>query len=76
MKVMEIDRLVARCEAKGVVREVNLLMMEDGALAPGDYVVVNLGYAMEKISEEEALAAWEIYDQMLASDPAGMPPAR
>ncbi len=65
MRINAIDGLMARCEAKGVEREVNLLMLEHEELAIGDYVVMHLGYAMNKVSPEEAAAAWEIYDQML-----------
>jgi len=72
MRINSITGLMARCEAKGVEREVNLLMLENEELAIGDYVVMHLGYAMNKVSPEEAAAAWEIYDQMLAAE-AGSP---
>jgi hydrogenase expression/formation protein HypC len=68
MQIRSIDGLMARCEAKGVEREANLLMLEHERLAVGDYVVVHLGYAMDRVSAEEAAAAWEIYDQMLAAE--------
>ena len=75
MQIRYIDGLVARCEAKGVVREANLLMLEHEPLAVGDYLVVHLGYAMDKVSAEEAAAAWEIYDEMLAAEAAVEPQA-
>ncbi|MGB7551927.1 MAG: HypC/HybG/HupF family hydrogenase formation chaperone [Chromatiaceae bacterium] len=68
MQIRSIDGLLARCEAKGVEREANLLMLEHENLAIGDYVVLHLGYAMNKITPEEAAAAWDIYDQMLAAE--------
>ena len=68
MQIRSIDGLLARCEAKGVGREANLLMLEHENLAIGDYVVLHLGYAMNKITPEEAAAAWDIYDQMLAAE--------
>ncbi len=71
MCVQSIDGFLARCEAKGVEREANLLMLEHEGVAVGDYVVVHLGYAIGKVSPEEAAAAWEIYDQILAADGAG-----
>lgn len=67
MRIREINGFSARCEAKGVEREANLLMLQEENLRPGDYVVIHLGYAMDKVSEEEARAAWEVYDQMLAA---------
>lgn len=70
MQIRSIDGLLARCEAKGVEREANLLMLEHEGLAVGDYVVVHLGYAMDRVTPEEAAAAWDIYDQMLAAESA------
>ena len=70
MQIRSIDGLLARCEAKGVEREANLLMLEHEELAVGDHVVIHLGYALNKVTPEEATAAWEIYDQMLAAEAA------
>ena len=73
MQIRAIDGLLARCEAKGVEREANLLMLEHEGLAVGDFVVVHLGYAMDRVTPEEAAAAWEIYDQLLAVESAQAP---
>ena len=69
MKIREIDGYMARCEAKGVERDVSLFMLQDDTLAAGDHVVVHVGYAIQKISPQEARTAWELYDQMLAGEP-------
>ncbi len=75
MQVKEVDGFNARCEAKGIERDVSLFMLqEDEAVKAGDFLVVNLGYAIQRIGPQEARAAWEIYDQMLAAD-AGRPDA-
>ena len=74
MQVKEVDGFNARCEAKGSQRDVSLFMLQDEAVKAGDFVVVSLGYAIQRISPQEARAAWEIYDQMLAAD-AGRPDA-
>ena len=68
MQVKEIDGFTARCEAKGIERDVSLFMLQDEAVKAGDFVVVNMGYAIQRISPQEARTAWEIYDQMLAAD--------
>ena len=66
MKIVEIDQFMARCEARGVERDVSLFMLQDEPANVGDYVVVHVGYAIQKVSEAEALTAWEIYDEMLS----------
>jgi hydrogenase expression/formation protein HypC len=65
MQIKHIDGFNARCEAKGVERDVSLFMMQDQPLEPGDFVVVHVGYAIQKITPREARSAWELYDQML-----------
>ena len=65
MKVVEIDDFMARCEAKGIMRDVSLFMLQHEDIEPGDYVVVHVGYAIQKMTEHEARSAWEIYDEML-----------
>lgn len=68
MKIKEIDGYTAHCEAKGVSREVSLFMMQDEPLEQGDYVMVHVGYALQKMTQHEARSAWELYDQMLAAE--------
>lgn len=65
MQIKAIEGYTARCEAKGVERDVNLFMMQEEALSIDDFVVVHVGYAIQKITPEEARTAWELYDQML-----------
>jgi hydrogenase expression/formation protein HypC len=67
MQIKRIDGLLAHCEAKGVEREVRLLFLQGEELRPGDFLVVDRGNALEKITEEEALQAWAVYDEMLAA---------
>ena len=70
MQIREITGFIACCEAKGVERDVSLFMLQDEPLSVDDFVVVHVGYAIQKISPEEAQTAWELYDQMLNSAPA------
>ncbi|MEJ2464123.1 MAG: HypC/HybG/HupF family hydrogenase formation chaperone [Candidatus Thiodiazotropha sp.] len=74
MQIKQIDGFTARCEAKGVEREVSLFMLQHEELKPEDFVVVHVGYAIQKVTPQEARSAWEIYDEML-SKMAGAPDA-
>lgn len=71
MQIQSVDGFLARCTAKGAEREVNLFMLQDDTIGVGDYVVVHLGHAISRMSEEEAAAAWEIYDAILAAQDGG-----
>lgn len=68
MKIKSIEGFTAHCEAKGVERNVSLFMMQDERLEIDDFIVVHVGYAIQKISPQDAQTAWELYDQMLESE--------
>jgi hydrogenase expression/formation protein HypC len=65
MQIIEINGFNARCEAKGVERDVSLFMLQDDKIKTGDFVMVHIGYAIQKVEPQEAETAWEIYDEML-----------
>lgn len=71
MRVVEVDGFNARCEAKGVERDVSLFLLQHEPVATGDFVMVHVGYAIQKMTEQEALSAWELYDEVLGSGETG-----
>ena len=64
MRVKSVDGFADVCEAKGIEREVSLFMVQDEAVTAGDHVLVHVGYAIQKVSEEDARLAWELFDQI------------
>ena len=68
MQITKIDGFNAHCVAKGIERDVSLFLLQDEAIKEGDYLLIHVGYAIQKISEAEALSTWELLDQMLAED--------
>jgi hydrogenase expression/formation protein HypC len=70
MQIKSINGFNANCEAKGVQREVSLFMMQGEDFRVDDFVVVHVGYAIQKITPAEARTAWDLYDQMLAGESA------
>jgi len=48
---------LARVEVSGVGRIVNIGLLEDEPLAPGDWVLIHVGFAMARIDEDEAARA-------------------
>ncbi len=71
MQIVEIDGFNARCEARGVQRDVSLFLLQDQALAPGDWVMVHVGYAIQRMAPVEARSTWELLDQALAAEDGG-----
>ncbi|MFI9847866.1 HypC/HybG/HupF family hydrogenase formation chaperone [Nonomuraea sp. NPDC051941] len=47
---------LAVVDVSGVRRRINVGLLADEALAPGDWVLVHVGFALSKISEQEAQA--------------------
>lgn len=66
MQVTSIDGYQCTCEAKGIEREVSLFMLQHEDVAIGDHVLVHVGYAIQKVSAEEAAESWVLFDEMLA----------
>lgn len=68
MRITAISGHQARCEMKGVERDVSLFLLQEESVQEGDYVLIHVGYAIQKISAEEARSTWELLDQMQAED--------
>ena len=66
MRITAIDGYQCTCEAKGIEREVSLFMLQDDTIAVGDHILVHVGYAIQKVSEEEAAESWALFDEVLA----------
>ena len=71
MQITRIDGYEARCAARGVEREVSLFMLGEEPVAVGDFVLVHIGYAIQKIGAEQARETWDLFDEILAGELAG-----
>ncbi len=56
LEIVDEPGRIARVDVAGVKRNVNVALLDyDGAaVAPGDWVLIHVGFAMSKIDEEEA----------------------
>ena len=73
---------VARVDVGGVVRTVHLGMLGTGPLVPGDWLEIHLGFAIDRMTEADALQAMayeenDPFGAMLAdlTDPEAVPPS-
>ena len=65
---------LAMVDVSGVRRAINIGLLEDENVQPGDWVLIHVGFALSKIDEEEAAAALaflegigQAYDDELAA---------
>jgi hydrogenase expression/formation protein HypC len=50
---------LARVDISGVRRVINVALLADDPPAPGEWVLIHVGFALSKIDESEAAAALE-----------------
>lgn len=58
-KIVEFSKeqpLLAKVDVAGVKRAINIGLLADQPLEEGDWVLIHVGFAMSKISEEDAQA--------------------
>ena len=68
MQIESIDGFQCVCAARGIEREVSLFLLQGEELAPGDHVLVHVGYAIQKVSAQDAADSWELFDEVLAAN--------
>jgi hydrogenase expression/formation protein HypC len=58
------DDQLAMVDVVGVKRRINIGLMEDDPVGPGDWVLIHVGFAMSKVDEEEAAEALRMLELM------------
>jgi hydrogenase expression/formation protein HypC len=65
VEYLDEDRMFGKVELGGVQRRVNtLLLVGPDACEPGDYVLVHVGFALSRVSEDEAKDQLRILGEM------------
>jgi hydrogenase expression/formation protein HypC len=62
---------LARVDVSGVGRMINIGLLEDEHLEPGDWVLIHVGFAMSKIDQEEAdlaMASLQMMGEMFTDE--------
>ena len=62
MKITTIDGLTATGEAGGLLQDIRIDFLED--VKSGDYVMVHAGFAIQKMTEQEALENLELLEEI------------
>jgi len=69
MQILAINGFIAHCEARGVMREVSLMLLQGESLVVNDFVMVHAGHALQKMTGQEEHSTWELLDELLSHDP-------
>ena len=62
VELMEDRPDLAKVDVSGVRRAINIGLLENEQLEPGDWVLIHVGFALSKIDEEEAKAALDFLE--------------
>ncbi|MHC1581265.1 HypC/HybG/HupF family hydrogenase formation chaperone [Methanopyrus sp.] len=62
-RIVELEGNRAIVDFGGVRQEVDVSLLED--VKEGDWVIVHTGFAIQKLSEEEARASLEVWEEVL-----------
>ncbi len=65
MQLIEINYPSGVAEAKGVTRNIGLQLLQESDVRIGDYVIVHVGFAIEKLDKIRADEIWEGFDELL-----------
>jgi hydrogenase expression/formation protein HypC len=62
---VSVDRPdLALVDVSGVKRAINIGLLEENEVGPGDWVLIHVGFAMSKIDEKEAKAALDFLESI------------
>jgi hydrogenase expression/formation protein HypC len=65
-RVTEVDGNYATVDFGGAKRRVNIVLIEDVKI--GEYVLVHVGYAIQKVSREDAQESIKLWNQILGEE--------
>ena len=66
-KVVKVDKEknTAIVDTMGVQREAGLDLIEENSVGIGDYVLIHIGFIMNKIDKKDALESLSTYEEIL-----------
>ena len=65
VKVVDESNRIATVDVAGVHRNVNIGLLDgDGGAAPGDWVLIHVGFALSRVDEREAMATLALLERM------------
>jgi len=62
---INLETNMATVDTMGVSRDAALDLMEEGDVKIGDYVLLHIGFVMNKIDEEDAILSLDTYKEII-----------
>ncbi|HEX2270476.1 MAG TPA: HypC/HybG/HupF family hydrogenase formation chaperone [Pyrinomonadaceae bacterium] len=69
VELIDEENGIAKVEVGGVRRNINLGLLSEIEIKPGDYVLIHVGFAMSKIDEHEAAETLRLLHELGAYEP-------
>ncbi|HKY45174.1 MAG TPA: HypC/HybG/HupF family hydrogenase formation chaperone, partial [Pyrinomonadaceae bacterium] len=69
MELTDEENQIAKVEVGGVRRNINLGLLSDIEVKPGDYVLIHVGFAMSKVDEHEAAETLRLLHELGSYEP-------
>jgi hydrogenase expression/formation protein HypC len=64
VEMVDDTNQIAKVDVSGVKRNVNVTLVRPEGIAPGDWVLIHVGFAMSKIDEQEAQITLDLLREM------------
>jgi hydrogenase expression/formation protein HypC len=64
VEFVDVDNDLAKVEVSGVRRTINVALLKDENLQPGEWVLIHVGFALSKIDESEAQLALDALERV------------
>lgn len=64
IEIVDETFYIAKVDFSGIKRSINYSLVADEGVAPGDWVLIHVGFAMSKIDEQEAQETLRALQQM------------
>ena len=69
VELIDEENRIAKVEVGGVRRNINLGLLPESEVKPGDYVLIHVGFAMSKIDEHEAAETLRLLEELGSYEP-------
>jgi hydrogenase expression/formation protein HypC len=64
VEFIDQENSIAKVEIGGVKRNINTALLDPSEIKIGDYVLIHVGFAMNKIDEQQALETLRLLEEL------------